>query len=334
MGSYFDTPGYDALLQNEKAHEALERDRLFYVAATRARERLVVSLFHKPVKDPAKNDHASRHALRRCSVAECLWAVQQEAGTWPAVQAGMAMGVGQAASSQAEDTAAQREAWIRSRKERIEKLKDARVRAVTTLVHGDEAGEADDKPEPDVEDQPWRKGRAGTSVGRAVHAVMQTIDLATGEGLAETAESQALAEGIADQAPRVARLAESARTSPSVQAAVASGRYWRELYVGVEIGGMLVEGFIDLLYESRDGLVVVDYKTDSVRDEAAIDAAMERYRLQGAAYALALERALQRPVAEAVFVFTEPKTERAVSDLAGAKAEIEALLAKASQPGG
>jgi len=200
------------------------------------------------------------------------------------------------------------------------------VRAVTTLVHGDQE---DDKPEPEIEEQPWRKGRAGTSIGRAVHAVMQTIDLATGDHLRETAESQALAEGIANEAAHVARLAESARTSPSIVAAVATGRYWRELYVGVPIGGMLVEGFIDLLYESPDGLVVVDYKTDSVRDEAAIDATMERYRLQGAAYALALERALGRPVARAVFVFTEPRAEREVTDLPGAKAEIEALLAKA-----
>ena len=54
-----------------------------------------------------------------------------------------------------------------------------------------------------------------------------------------------------------------------------------------------------------------------------------RFYLQGAAYALALERALGRPVARAVFVFTEPRAEREGTDLPGAKAEIEALLAKA-----
>jgi ATP-dependent helicase/nuclease subunit A len=325
-GTYFDTPGYDELWQNEKVHEALERDRLFYVAATRAKERLVVSLFHKPVKARAGNDHLSRHARRACSTAECLSAIQNEVGDWPVLQIGMALGTGQAATSTLEDTAEERETWLKAREERVARLRQAPVRAVTTLVHGDQE---DDKPEPEIEEQPWRKGRAGTSIGRAVHAVMQTIDLATGDHLRETAESQALAEGIANEAAHVARLAESARTSPSIVAAVATGRYWRELYVGVPIGGMLVEGFIDLLYESPDGLVVVDYKTDSVRDEAAIDAAMERYRLQGAAYALALERALGKPVARAVFVFTEPRAEREVTDLPGAKAEIEALLAKA-----
>lgn len=328
-GTYFDTPGYEELWQNEKVHEALERDRLFYVAATRAKERLVVSLFHKGKKPNRKGevvDHSRRHLDRTCSMAECLSAIQNEVGDWPVLQIGMALGSGQAATSTLEDTAEERDTWLKAREERVARLRQAPVRAVTTLVHGDTE---DEKPEPEVEEQPWRKGRAGTSIGRAVHAVMQTIDLATGEHLRETAESQALAEGIANQAAHVARLAESARTSPSIVAAVATGRYWRELYVGVPIAGMLVEGFIDLLYESPDGLVVVDYKTDSVRDEAAIDATMERYRLQGAAYALALERALGRPVARAVFVFTEPRAEREVTDLPGAKAEIEALLAKA-----
>ena len=35
----------------------------------------------------------------------------------------------------------------------------------------------------DVELPPWSKGRYGTAVGRAVHGVLQAIDLATGEGL-------------------------------------------------------------------------------------------------------------------------------------------------------
>ena len=52
-----------------------------------------------------------------------------------------------------------------------------------------------DKPEQES-NEPWRRGRAGTSVGRAVHAVLQSIDLATGEGIAERARAQAAAEGV------------------------------------------------------------------------------------------------------------------------------------------
>ncbi len=43
---------------------------------------------------------------------------------------------------------------------------------------------------------PWQKGRYGSAIGRAVHAVLQTVDLATGQGLAEAGAAQAAAEGV------------------------------------------------------------------------------------------------------------------------------------------
>ena len=41
-----------------------------------------------------------------------------------------------------------------------------------------------------------------------------------------------------------------------------------------------LHGFIDLLFEEKEGLVIVDYKTDSV-DAKETQEAVERYRLQG-----------------------------------------------------
>ena len=49
--------------------------------------------------------------------------------------------------------------------------------------------------------------------------------------------------------------------------------------------------------------MVVDYKTDAAADEADIDASMDRYRLQAAAYAVAVEGVLGRPVTRAVLLF-------------------------------
>ena len=319
MGSYFDTPGFEAFKENEGDHEWLQRDRLFYVAATRAKDRLVVSLFHK---EQQKQSHEYRHASRTCALAECVQALRMKHPEWVTLQHGMPLGPGVSLAAPVEETEAQRSAWVAERANRIERLGRAPVVAATTIAHPAEEEPAEEEQDPAVDDQPWRKGRAGTSVGRAVHAVLQTVDLTTGTGIAETARSQAVAEGIADQAARIARLAENARNSEAVHQALRSGRMWRELYVGAPIDGTLVEGFIDLLYEGPDGLVVVDYKTDSARDPEAIDRAMARYRLQGAAYALVLEQALGRPVAECVFVFTEPKQERVVDDLEGAKAAV------------
>jgi len=98
------------------------------------------------------------------------------------------------------------------------------------------------------------------------------------------------------------------------------------------VGGRVLEGYVDLLYEDASGrLVVVDWKTDRARTDAEVDAALDRYRNQGAAYAVALEQATRRRVDEVVFVFCRrgPAVERtiAAADLDQARAAVEAALA-------
>jgi ATP-dependent helicase/nuclease subunit A len=315
----FATGGFEAAAERERRHQRLERDRLLYVAATRARERLVISLYQRS----HGTSHDLRHAEDRCSHAECLAAACAETegtGTWVRFDVPLALGLPEPADQPVPDSAAERERWLAERAELLQRMRRAPVVAATAIAHEGEATEEDVPP--DDEQQPWRKGRAGTSVGRAVHAVLQTIDLGTGDGIVDAARAQAVAEGIADEAGRVARLVENARLSRAVRDAVASGRFWREVYVGTEVEGATIEGFIDLLFEGPAGLVVVDYKTDSARSTEDIDRAMTRYRLQGAAYAVALEAALGRPVAEVRFVFTEPRAERAIDDLTGAKRHV------------
>ena len=175
---------------------------------------------------------------------------------------------------------------------------------------------------------PWRRGRAGTAIGRAVHGVLQLVDLTSADGLTELARGQAVAEGVSAHAAEVERLVRVALAAPIVRDAVATGRYWRELYVGTPVGSRTLEGFIDLLVEGPDGLVVVDYKTDAATSEAEIAAAVERYRLQAASYAVAVEGVLARPVTRAVFLFLRAPggVEREIRDLAAAKAEVEAIL--------
>ena len=80
-----------------------------------------------------------------------------------------------------------------------------------------------------TKEEPWRKGRGGTSIGRAVHAVLQTIDLASGSGLEATARTQASAEGIRHRESEVLELSRVALGSEVVKRAVASGKFWREV---------------------------------------------------------------------------------------------------------
>ena len=145
------------------------------------------------------------------------------------------------------------------------------------------------------------RGRYGTAIGRAVHAVLQTVDLKDGNGVKALAKLHAAAEGIPELSEEIASLASSAIDTQEVQSAV-QGRYWRELHVACPINGQLIEGYVDLVYESDDGLVVIDYKTDQIEPKE-IESKVDRYRLQGATYALALEETTHEKVSKVVFAF-------------------------------
>jgi ATP-dependent exoDNAse (exonuclease V) beta subunit len=296
--------GYEMLRIRDQQLDELEEIRLLYVAATRARDHLLVSVFHETKTAQGRRSAAAQlHAS--ASEVPVLWQSME------AAPAGAAPERAPAAALRL-DTPEDREAWRVRRAEAIASRSATRAVSATALAHAGLADAWDDpnlrKDPPAEEHPPWRRGRGGTALGRAVHSVLQTVDLASGEGLEATARAQAAAEGIPGRAAEVARLAQAALDSDAVGGAVASGRFWREIYVGAGIDapgsdGLVVEGFIDLLYETDEGLVVVDYKTDALLEGDSIEAALSRYRLQGAAYALALSEALRRPVARCVFVF-------------------------------
>ena len=171
---------------------------------------------------------------------------------------------------------------------------------------------------------PWLKGRFGTAFGRAVHGVMQVIDLATGEGLREAAAAQAAAEGVNNRRSTVEQVARSALDTQVARQA-AAGEHQREVWVAATVGDCLVEGYIDLLYRHGSGLVVVDWKTDHVDGDDDVAAKLERYRLQGAGYAAAVEAATSLTVERMVFVFLGPDgaIERDLPDLRSAVAEVQ-----------
>jgi ATP-dependent helicase/nuclease subunit A len=179
----------------------------------------------------------------------------------------------------------------------------------------------------DLDLPPWLKGRYGTAVGRAVHGVLQTIDLASGAGLDDAVGAQCQAEAVPDRAEDVARLVRQALDSPVVQAAAAAP-HWREVYACTPIGDRLLEGYVDLLYRGPDGLVVVDHKTSGSADPDELDRRVEGYRLQGAAYAVAVGRATAEPVTRVVFLFLTPAGafERELDDLDAAMADVERLV--------
>ena len=81
------------------------------------------------------------------------------------------------------------------------------------------------------------------------------------------------------------------------------------LYPGAEGEQLLLQGVVDCCLEEDGELVIIDYKTDSVRTEEEIEERAELYRGQLAAYAEALTRIFRKPVKEGVLFFLVPGRE-------------------------
>lgn len=310
----FATPGWAELEQRESAMQDAERMRLLYVALTRARDHLVISRYRTKRMGEKTDVHALDERLQQVEGVEVL-DTEHPPATLPSPPSPVAFEMDPAAHHDAED------AWVARRSELLTHLGALRATTATALAHepeGDTAGATADVAA-------HRRGRGGTSLGRAVHAVLQVIDLTSLAGLAGHAAAQAAAEGIPERAAEVERLVRAACASDAIRRAAAS-RHWRELPVGALVDGVILEGFIDLVYEDPDGrLVILDYKTDAVT-AGGVDARFDRYRLQGGVYALLAREAVRRDVARIEFVFAAAGETRTITDVDGVVAEVRAAL--------
>ena len=325
--SGFSTAGYEDLAEHEKRMSEAENVRLMYVATTRARDHLVLSL-RRPERGGASSPAGAISSLLESKPG--LWEPIDPVDPGVAPPRDTARERQGSVDATVEHTVEARDRWLTDRERLIEEMRRPSFVSATSL--GRQTGE--DKEEPDSP-EPWRRGRAGTSVGRAVHAVLQAIDLASGADVDDRSRAQAAAEGIPEREGEIGRLARTALDSNVVKRAVASGRFWREVPVAAAVGGGSLHGFIDLLFEEEDGLVVVDYKTDSVSAAETADAVL-RYRMQGGAYAHAIGQVTGKRVKEVVFLYLQPKSEQrleglgeAIRDAAG---EAEKSLGAAARP--
>ncbi|MEM7287845.1 MAG: UvrD-helicase domain-containing protein [Actinomycetota bacterium] len=311
------TPEYERFLPIDEQLDVDERLRLLYVACTRARDHLVVSTvrtarstgtFASVLAGPDPDDDGSLAEAALAPVSTIA------VGAPPAEQTSP-MPV---------------EEWERRREEAIASSTRSRTVAATTVarmaaVDPDDPGHRKEGRNLDL--PPWQKGRYGTAVGRAVHAVLQTVDLSDPSTIDAASAAQAAAEGVVGAEEAIAARCRSAIGSPVVQEA-AAGRHWREIFVAAPVGERLLEGYVDLLHHRSDGLVVIDYKTDAWQDEADLDTKVERYRLQTAAYATALEASTALPVVDAVLLFLadDEAVARHVPDLAEAMEQVRTLV--------
>ena len=202
-GVHVATPGYEAAKSKESVAADAEDVRLAYVACTRAKDHLIVSLFRRETKrDTTRAAKLEEFCAERLDLFQKL--------DWESLVKAAAAYTPQAEEDKAtpdSDFAALRAQWEAQREYVIEKASQPQAQAATQIAQrvkgqlpivpaeGDVTSEKAEAGEGEI---PYLRGRGGTNLGRAVHAALQSIDLLTGQGLEDICRAQAEAEGIGE----------------------------------------------------------------------------------------------------------------------------------------
>jgi ATP-dependent exoDNAse (exonuclease V) beta subunit len=297
--------------EQERLQIELEDDRKLYVGATRARDHLVISLFHKSKKKSMAARLTSAidfGRVRRIAVEEAQSASEETLPFEPLEIPTL-------------------ETWKENLTQTIRSASPASTFAPTRIAKElfKDLADSEDDPQDAARDE--HRPRGGADLGRAVHAVLQILDLADPyANLGQIVNTQAAAESQ-DPEEILALVNRALVSEPVVEAG--KSPHWREMFLSAYCEGVLLEGYIDLIYRREDGeYVVVDYKTDGAYTGGAIDERMEKYKWQAGAYAIMMEQTLGQAPAECQFVFLrkgEPNV-RSVLDLPESMAVVRVHL--------
>lgn len=336
------TAEHTARADLEEEMDDHEKLRLLYVAATRARDHLIVSGHHK-VTAKVEATYAGRFSAFSVAHSTLSRSVDTtdsrpqfaliESADDPDVAAE------ETPKPAVRDPLAERGRWLEERGRLFAPFERPGTLSATAIARSldatmvdtddDSAGAAADSGPTIVR----KKGRAGSAIGSAVHAALEFVDFDDPSGLAALAARQCDLHAITDAVDTVTDLADSALRSDAVGLARGNESY-RELYVAAPLGDVMVEGYVDLLIQTPEGLVIVDYKTDTASSPREIDAKLAAYELQGAAYAVAIEESTGLEVVDCRFVFCKSGSaiERSVDDLEGAKQRVRAAVSRGIDP--
>ncbi len=172
---------------------------------------------------------------------------------------------------------------------------------------------------------------SGTAIGSAVHAELELMDLAApavADGLEERVRSAYPAAG-GEELSLIRALLESYRTSELAARVARLDAVAKERHFTFEHDGVLLHGFLDVYHREGTDALVVDYKSNALGDETPEEIVERAYRLQRLVYALACFRAGAERV-EVVYQFLErPDAPVATTFERDQVAELEAELGAA-----
>jgi ATP-dependent exoDNAse (exonuclease V) beta subunit len=238
------TADFDTVQEREKVMEAAEAVRLLYVAGTRARDYLVLSLYRG-----SRAETSPAALIEQGFQTAAHLGLRYTAASSGAPTHSTADGSRAPNADQAEETgydAASEEAWLADRRHLVEQL--AAPPAVVA-------------PAADLT-RLWRSlGDDDLSLatrevsGSAVHALLRR---ASGGALRpdDSGDSAAVAG------------ARAVLASPAYQRAVQSGACWQQVSLLATVDGVLLDLVADLVYEGVEGTVLVIYELADRRQDA------------------------------------------------------------------
>jgi ATP-dependent exoDNAse (exonuclease V) beta subunit len=313
----FQTDGYASALEQERAKMEAEDRRLFYVAATRARDYLVLPLYW------------GKRGRGFFSLLEEKLPAFESMEPWSVIDGQLIAGRGcfnlQPAekpplrldleeSEKEEGTPWERRLqW----KESLDAVKEKASKGLPLLAPSSADPSTLDLPsyrldewiEPGLSRGKGEEG--GPSFGLAFHGVLERLELSGGENLKELCRMEAFEYSIPGSAEKLEAMVRQCLDHPLMERVKRAKRLFREVPFSVSLDGNLVEGKIDLLFEEEGGWVIVDYKTDDVSGEA-LEQRFQSYREQGLWYARAVREAAGCGVKEVAFFFVRSGEVRSI----------------------
>ena len=292
----FKTPGFAAAQHTEKVLDQQEQLRLLYVGMTRAADHLIISLYHHPPHHGKPDTHAMRLSHLLATLQAAGAACEPAAPAVPAC-------LPEPAPAAPQVPAGTRRLFLTARVELLKSVMTKLPTTATGLVEA--AAEEPQEPpgpleatdtgpaDPTTTRPPGRRG--GAALGSTVHRALEILDLreATDQAVNQATTAACAELRVPHMAGDVRSRVQAALTAPIIQLA-ATHRHWKEVPIIAELAGRVVEGVIDLIVDTDDGLVIVDYKTDSAQTAADITAKAHHYTPQIRAYAQALALATGR----------------------------------------
>ncbi len=341
LGKEWKTGDYDKMADEEKVKDYAESVRLLYVAATRARDILVIpkspskkrSYFEMIAPSMEYNDSSGDsedNPVERIRLSQL-----------PSLKSTFNVFDRMPGSDDMEKPGfvRERERWMRERLKLTERagtpplvVNPSRVAGAAAL----ELGGYSDHPDQDERMEEGRRaeireGGSSLRLGSAFHSVMNRIDLERSR-VEEITRSAAREFRIEHMQEELQHLVAGTLRSDIIRAASESEVCLREVPFTIKLEKGFLDGRIDLMFRLRGRWQVVDYKTDKV-DRETMEEKRNRYKSQMCLYFTALRRMGFHPVSRLAIYF--PRLDLSCDFEVSPRLldEAERIIGKFSAPG-